>query len=138
MSERIDATNALVFREIVHGMHDVSFPILLELFNVSTSNKPGLAGNFKVLICDYDGWEISSDKSRYRGIYMTPSPGKEYYGTGDTVSHENKIWELTTQSQQHLVPGGTESNNANVWMLQSILNGISMKEYIPRAIDIAV
>ena len=67
--------------------------------------------------------EISSDKTRYRGGYLTPSLGKTYYEVGDIVSHNNKLWELMIKSQQHVVPDTAESNNANVWILQSVLNG---------------
>ena len=135
-SDRIDATNALVFKEIIHGIHDVSSPVVLEIFNISTAIEPGLAGKWKVLICDYDGWEISSDKTRYRGEYMTPSLGITYYEVGDIVSHNNKLWELMIKSQQNLAPDTTESNNANVWILQSAINGVSMDEYVPNAFDV--
>ena len=92
-STRIDSTNALVFRDVFHSVADTSSSIVLEIDNVSTAIQPGRAGSWKILICDHEGWEVNTDKRRYRGRYKTPETN-EFYENGDLVSHENKIWQL--------------------------------------------
>ena len=70
-STRIDSTNALIFRDVFHSVADTS-SMVLEMNNVSTAIQPGRAGSWKILICDHEGWEVNTDKRRYRGRYKTP------------------------------------------------------------------